>query len=177
MRRAKQIAVIVFLFAVACHLSSRETPRTFEEIRSIVEGMARELPEDRTFYRWQRERDGRNLVRARVFKEKIFNHFMGRDSTEAAGNGLYVSGNPHSSRSYGDSLIQVEIAKGTRYIDLADPETSSALRRAGISNDDVYRANPKLVVRYSGEDDWWVVKAKEGVTFSRFTGEGSIGVT
>ena len=117
------------------------------------------LPEDKSFFRWQSKASGDNLVTHGKFDDKLYKYFMGMTvdrQTMAAGHGIYVCENPHSSSQFirgydSGSLIEVTLKKGTKFLDLTDSGTLSRLRSIGMTADDVYKLNPNLAVKYNGD--------------------------
>ena len=141
-----------------------------QEKREFVETLAEPSKEKKVFYRWQTETSRKNLIEAGEITPQLHNHFMNMQSGIIAGPGLYVSEDLHSSSRFGDTIIQVEMDEGIKYIDLTDQETLSKLKQNGISADDIYKLNPKVAVKYT--QPHWVFKAREGVTFQPFSSKG-----
>ena len=170
---------LAFLFLMVIAIRS---PRGFalspDEQRVFLEKMATPLNEDKIFYRWQSRASGDTLIRSGSLDQKLFDYYMrmtGSSSDFAAGRGVYISENAHSSSQFvrgedSGSIIEVRLAKGTKTLDLTNDRVKTALEQAGMQASDVYSLNPKVAVKYDGSNQWWVVKQPEGVTFAPFEG-------
>ena len=166
----KYFYCLLVLFLVTCFLvKARETSEMSK--RSLMESLAKTFTEPQVFYRWQSEAARNNLLREGELTSKTFQYFAEQSKKDAAGSGMYISGNIYSSQNYGDTLIEVEIKSGTRYLDLTDPETLKTLRTQGIDPWELKEIDPKLVLKYEKGSDWWVVKNPEGVSFKPFSAQ------
>jgi hypothetical protein len=147
---------------------------------ALIQSIASPLPDTVAMFRWQSKTSGNKLLQEQTFSDKLYSYFMSMkvDSDHfAAGRGVYASENPHSSSRFvrGDdegSLIEVQIEKGTPFIDLTDPATLVKLKAAGITQEDVLWGDPPVAVKYEKNEKWWVLKGQKGVSFSVFDGSG-----
>ncbi|MCY4643711.1 MAG: hypothetical protein OXB88_03750 [Bacteriovoracales bacterium] len=168
----------IFIFIFLSLVGSNAFGQTDEEKRKIIESVAKGFDGKKIFYRWQSKKAGDNLLAQGEFTDKLYDYFMGMEIDRQhfqAGHGVYVSENPYDSSSFirGDdegSLIQVEVDKDAKYIDLEDHKTRRLLRKHKITDRDVYRLNPRVAVKYGST--WWAIKGKEGVRFRPFTTKG-----
>lgn len=86
---------------------------------------------------------------------------------------MYVAQDIVSSSEFGGTLIQVEVEPGYKYLNLLDEKVQKKLEEVGITNEDVYKLNPKVAIADIKEKKpWWVLKAKEGVKFKPFSSRG-----
>ena len=158
------------VIAVTAFYSYALRPLNDQEKIAIIEEMADPILERKVFYRWQSTDSRNSLIRAGKITPQLYEHFRGQ--TGVAGGGLYMAQGPVSSSSFGNTLIQVEVEPGVKYLDLENYDTREELRKKGVSVDDVHRLNPDIAVRYSDYNGWWVFKGQEGVSFKPFNGKG-----
>ncbi len=182
--RISMFLVLGFVQAAVSSLLWFQSPTAWagiaedNKIRAKIMKVAQPLDEETVFYRWRSKASGDNLVEAGALTDSLFNYFMSMkvDSQHfAAGRGVYVSENPHTSSRFvrGDdsgSLIEVHVAKGAPFLDLSDSDTLKSLKDQGVEPKQVYKLDPKVVVKYDGENKWWAIKAQKGVTFRVFDG-------
>ena len=159
------LSTLYFLFShpILAQLSDQEK-------REFIENLAKPIQERRAFYRWQSEESRDTLIKDKKLTKERFKYFMRKDVGVLAGAGLYVAEDMHSSRTFGDTIIQVEVKEGMKYIDLTDVGTVSKLLNKGISEKDVYDLNPNIGIKYNSQH--WVFKTREGVAFQPFSGKG-----
>ncbi len=103
------------------------------------------------------------------FKEAVQTAFSETERTPA-GKGIYASESIISSASHTNTLVEVEVAQGLRYLDLTDFKVTNALKRAGISVQDVYKLGDvslKMTNHFSAKRQW-VLKDMEKVSLSPF---------
>lgn len=136
----------------------RLTPRAF------MESLAKPLPRDRVFYRWQSPSGKAALLKAGHATPQLMTEFMQRKS--AMGGGLYLAVND-TFEQYGPTVIEVRVAKGTPVLNTRDARTERAM--------DAYfgrgqwswewatdKFNPRVMVRFDPED-YYVVKKVPGL--------------
>ena len=138
-----------------------------QEKREFIESLIEPSKEKKIFYRWQSETARRNLIEAGEMTPQLYKYFM--KHTGASGAGVYVAENISSSSEFGDTIIQVEIEPGYKFLDLTDSDIRNQLRKKGITNEDVYRLNSKVAVKDSSGKSWWVLKEQKGVKFKSFS--------
>ena len=140
--------------------------------RTFLENLALPSSEKRTFYRWQSQQAKKNLLEAGEMTPNLYQYYMNiHDSW--AGSGMYVSEDIVSSAQFGSSIIQVEIEPGQKYLNLLDQEVQKKLNSAGITNEDVYKLNPRVIISDVKEDlPYWVIKNSKGVAFKTFSPVG-----
>ena len=90
-----------------------------KEKREFIESLAEPSKEKKVFYRWQSEAAGKNLIKAEEMTPKLYDYFMKHDGISGAG--LYIAEDITSSSRFGNTLIQVEVEPGYKFLDLADP--------------------------------------------------------
>lgn len=141
-----------------------------QEKREFIESLAEPSKEKRVFYRWQTEARQKQLLEAGEMTPEIYERAMAIDDV-FAGSGIYVAGDPISSSNYGNTIIQVELEPGYKYLNLLDGKVQKKLRSVGLTEEDVYRLNPRVAVSDIKERrrSWWVLKAQEGVKFKAFS--------
>ncbi|MDE0092446.1 MAG: hypothetical protein OXN83_04070 [Oligoflexia bacterium] len=136
-----------------------------EQKRSFIESLAETSQEKRVFYRWQSKKVANNLLRAGEMTPQLYEHFM-RKNDPWAGAGIYVAEDISSSSQFGNTLIQVELEPGYKYLDLLDEKVVKKLEAKGLSIEDVYRLNPRVAVRDIKErKPYWTLKKREGLKF------------
>ena len=150
-----------------------------QEKREFIEFLAKPLKEKKVFYRWQSETARKNLIEAGQLTPNLHRYFMemdwekgirnGRPATVYAGPGVYISEKANLSEIYGETLIQVEVEPGYKFLDVSDEGIVEALKVKGISLEDVYLLNPNVAVKDVTEREAWVLKAREGVKFKPFS--------
>ena len=96
-----------------------------------------------------------------------------RSKGTRAGEGIYVSVDLHSSAILGDTLVQVEVDPGYKYLDLADKRVLEKLRAKGISYKDIRTLDPQVAIRdvREGFKSWWVLKTGKGVKVKPFSSQ------
>ena len=164
-------SLLIFLYSLCllfCSISFAEL--SDEEKRAFIEGLARPFPEKRVFYRWQSETSRRTLMREKELTEERFKYFMNIRERMMAGPGLYAADDLHSSKMFGDTIMQIEVGTKMKYIDLTDSDTLKKLEKKGITERDVYQLKPKAAVKYYSQ--YWVFKAREGLRFQAFSSKG-----
>ena len=144
-----------------------------ELIEDLVLEYVKTFNEDHTFYRWQSSQSSKNLLRAGQLSEKTFEHFANRSRIDAAGSGFYIADSIDSSSEYGETILEVRIKKGTKYVNLKD--LNAHLLSAGespVSAQQIGFWDPDIIINYAG--DWWVVKDHEVVSsIKQFTGKSA----
>lgn len=173
------IRLLLAFMALVCAAPALAGPLTADQ-RKRIEQAADVMPEDVIMYRWQSKASGEKLLAEQTFTDKLYDYFMGMVTDGAhfaAGRGIYAAENPHSSSQFvrgtdEGSLIEVRIAKGTRYLDMEDSKTLQRLAKLGISPQDVLNGEPepRVAVKYNTESKWWVLKGQEGISFQPFDG-------
>lgn len=164
----KSIHLGSVLLLFFCYFSSAKL--SDEQKIKFIERIAKKFPKTRTFYRWQSETARTNMLQAGEFTSTLYAYFMGMEPDPLrlrAGVGVYVSDDIASSSAFGLKLMKVEVEKGAPYLDLSKLGVKFNLRTNGISNEDVYRLNPKIAIKYENVTGggWWVLKGAEGVKF------------
>ena len=112
----------------------------------------------------------KKLLKSGEWTQDLYNDFMNSpldsQTKESPRNtGLYATGSVHSSREFGDTLIQVEVEPGYKYLNLGDPSVRRKLKEKGITEIDWAALNPKIGMKRA---DWRVFKNREGVRFKPF---------
>ena len=142
---------------------------TEDEKRKFIENLAETSTQKKVFYRWQSQKVHDNLLRVGEMTPKLYRHFMDMNDPWA-GAGLYVAEDVLSSRQFGNSLVQVEIEPGYKYLNLLDNSVQQKLESVGLTNEDVYRLNPKIAVTDIKENQpYWVLKGQKGIKFKPFS--------
>ena len=150
-----------------------------QEKRDFIESLAEPLKEKKVFYRWQSETAYQNLLEAGEMTPNLHRYFMemdwergirrGRPTRIYAGPGMYISEEAYLSQGYGDTLIQVEVEPGYKFLDVSDESIVRTLNAKGISLEDVHLLNPNVAVKDVSENQAWTLKAREGVKFKPFS--------
>ena len=174
--------IFIFLgLAISCALFS--TPalgKTLSKrrLRQLVEELAVPLHEKRIFYRWQSEESHDTLLKEGEFSKERLDYFMKKKDGIYAGPGLYIAEDLHSSQHFGTHIIQVEIDRGTKYIDLTDPKTLEKIWDEAhwvgelipdIIND-IEERSSNIAIKYNSQH--WVLKTNEGINFQPFSAKG-----
>ena len=142
---------------------------TEDEKRKFIENLAETSTQKKVFYRWQSQKVHDNLLQVGEMTPKLYRHFMGMNDTWA-GAGLYVAEDVLSSHQFGSSLLQVEIEPGYKYLNLLDDSVQQKLESVGLTNEDVYRLNPKIAITDIKENQpYWVLKEQKGIKFKPFS--------
>ena len=149
-----------------------------QEKREFIESLAQSSKEKKVFYRWQSETSRKNLIEAGEMTPQLYNYFMEMGPREKwagfpaggfAGQGVYISEKANLSEHFGDTLIQVEVEPGYKFLDVSDESIVRTLKAKGISLEDVYLLNPNVAVKDKAVPQAWVLKAREGVKFKPFS--------
>ena len=140
-----------------------------KEKREFIESLAKPSKEKKVFYRWQSEAAGKNLIEANEMTPQLYNYFMNHNGISGAG--LYIAEDITSSSRFGNTLIQVEVEPGYKFLDLSDPHINKQLWEKKIAHSDIYRLNPKVAVKNNSRDPWWVLKSREGIKFKPFSSQ------
>ena len=169
----KTVSFLFLCLLLSCSALVQALQMSDETARVFLESLAKPLKERRVFYRWQKEIVRDNLLEAGEMTPELYQQFM-KDSESWAGPGIYVADDIVSSADFGPSIIQVEVEPGVKYLNLQDEEIQKQLKSMGLSNEDVYRLNPKVAVNYvnpnPGEQrSWLVLKQQEGIKFKPFS--------
>ena len=160
----------ILLYALTLLGDSALAEMSDSEKRAFIESLAVPSTEKRVFYRWQnQERQDELLEADNPNKVKnIFETAMTIDDPYS-GPGIYISENPVSSMKYGEYLIQIEVVKGYPFLNLYDEEIQKALKKEGLTNEDVIKLNPRVALTDREETKThWVLKKPEGVSFKTF---------
>jgi hypothetical protein len=147
--------------------------------REMLERMAEITDEDIVFYRWGSPYEYDRVGNRRAFHIDTVNH---SDAAKSAGRGFYVSESPTESAEYGIEkkgeygLVTVTVKRGARFLDLTRPDVQARLKKMGLTNKDVFRLDPEVMVRYTEayrekSKTFWVLKTHEGVSISKFDGD------
>jgi hypothetical protein len=168
----------VWLFLINFFCSLAGATSADDAARQKILSLAQPLAEDLVFYRWQSKTSGDSLLTEGNFSDKLYKYFMSMKTDPnyfVAGRGVYASENPHTSSKFvrGDdegSLIEVHLKKGTKHLDLSDPQVLAKLQAQGISKEMVYQLDAPVAVKYDGEQKWWALKGQEGASFKPFDG-------
>lgn len=138
-----------------------------DEKRAFIESLAEPLEEKRIFFRWEPKNSGTKFNEFGEATPESNKHFT--TNVEAAGSGIYVSKDLFSSSANGDTLIQVEVPPGYKFLNV-DPSTMEKLKENGITTlKELYRLNPKVVVWDENHPAWYVLKETKGVKFKPFS--------
>lgn len=152
-------------------LRSVEPPmsETDREIQEFLTQLAEPAPQKLVWYRW-----GTGQVeRRRIGSHPVFDLDSTNPGKIAAGKGLYVCENPVSSVRYGakavdPDLITITAPAGTLVLDLFSKRVKTAMQARGLTEQDVYRTNPPVMVHFS--PSYWALKSAEGVKAHDFDG-------
>ena len=143
-----------------------------QEKREFIESLSEPSKEKKVFYRWQSEEARRNLIETGEMTPELYDRFMRQSGY--LGGGVYIAEDMASSSPFGDTLMQVEIEPGYKFLNLTDPKIQKKLREKGILVDELTQIfNPKVAVKDTRESGWWVLKAKEGVKFKPFSSQAT----
>ena len=150
---------------------------TDEEKIKMIRSVAKTYDEPQVFYRWQSEDSKKGLLKAGQMTPQLHQYF---NSPKREG-GLFVSENIYSSALFnphanfikgGTTLVQVEVEKGVKYIDL---EAIGKLQEMKVSQDflrDLFHLDHGLIVPDLNDVPvgvpHWNIKLKEGVRFKPF---------
>ena len=136
-----------------------------EEKIQIIEELSQPLKEKKVFFQWLPSEERKELIEEKVFTQKRFVDTMNNPEIGAGGAGVYVAEDVQSSSKYGASVVRVEVAPPTQFIDLTDETTLKALNQKGITSQEVRILNPNVIIKYDPSHSWWQMKSWEGVTF------------
>ena len=166
----KMIPFFSFCFLCLLFIGSTFAEMSDKEKAEFIESLAEPLKEKKVFYRWQSEKARQNLIETGEMTPEIYENFMAHRG--ALGGGLYVAEDMASSSTFGDTIMQVEIEPGYKFLDLMDPNIQEKLREKGIFMDEINHIfNPKVAVKDTRGSGWWVLKAKKRVKFKPFSSQ------
>ena len=164
----------VFILLVCFPEFSFTASLTRQEQLEFIESLAKVSTEKRVFYRWQSKEDMKSLLEAGEYTEELYNYFMSRplDPTRKKdlfnGPGLFAAQSIDSSQMYGDTLIQIEVEPGYKYLEL-NSSVGRQLAAKGIKSPaTISNLNPGIGIRYFYDADWWVFRNRQGVRFKPF---------
>ncbi|MBI2605712.1 MAG: hypothetical protein HYW49_06490 [Deltaproteobacteria bacterium] len=177
-----RFSFVVFFFVLSMKMPlSAEADGSFvldpkvdsKTLQTILKRFAVPLGEDKYFYRWQNAEVAEDLLKRGRMDETLLQFYLtGNDgaSRSSYGRGLYVASVPTSSANFGERLVRVKIPKGTVSLDLESMELRAFCEDREILhlNADSFSDVP-IVLKVDDVNDWWVVRAKDGVEFSRIT--------
>ena len=168
--------IFVYLFLISLSHVSEGCRHLFviEETRqrNFLENLTVTSTKKKVFYRWSSEESKDTLFKAGEMNPKLYEYFMSTDDLYGGG-GFYVAEDMVSSSDFDTSIIQVEVEPGYKYLNLLDKNIQKKLREVGITNEDVYRLNPKVAVTDIIENKpYWVLKKMEGIRFKQFSPRG-----
>ena len=173
MQKIKQIIFLCFVFIQSVLAFAEETLTPDQQKIAFIESLAEPLAEDKTFYRWQSEESMKSLLSAGEFTPDLYARFMsieGDPERQRMGKGVYIADNPYSSLNYGDTLIQVNIAKGQKFLDITNPDIMRQLEAKGITMQNLKELPSSVIISY--DNNFMVIKGREGVTFKPFSTQG-----
>ena len=172
MQKIKQIIFLCFLFTKC--LSSFAFVNIIDAKKiAFIENLAEPLLEDKTFYRWQSETSKDNLLSAEELTSDLHNYFMSMKTDpkrQAMGKGVYVAQDPVSSKDFGETLIEVEIKQGQKFLDITNPDIMRQLTAKGITVQNLKELPSSVIISY--DNNFMVIKGREGVTFKPFSTQG-----
>lgn len=113
--------------------------------------------------RWASRESSQTLLREKTLTPERFKYFEGLNKGYGMGSGIYMAKGLHSSMSYGESVIAIEIEKGSLYLDYEDVTVKDRLNALGVKSEDLAMTKLPLLIRYSS--DWYVSKAAQGISF------------
>ncbi len=159
------------LFYISCLLFSLFVfAQSDQEKIEIIENLAKPFPETKVFYRWQSEASTNTLIKKQeVTHKQFYAYFIKKAQERFSTPGLHIAEGMYSSGSYGSHILRVEINSNTKYIDLIDPQTWEALKKANISHKEVLSLTPNIAVKRDPINKWWVVRSPENVKFKPFS--------
>ena len=141
------------------------------EIVEYIESLTKPLPETQHFYHYGSKPACDALVEQGGYAGKIKARYgsFSQGPQNAAGHGLYVADNIHSSSHYfTGSMIEVVLEKGTKVLDIRNPDVEDGLYKRNISLRELFDLPIDATVKYDDFHSWYVVKGSEGVHFKEF---------
>ena len=162
---------LVCLLANSLFIDSALARLSDQKKQDFIERLAELSKERKVFYRWQSETSRQNLLDAGEMTPQLYKYFSKISKNDFSGAGLYAAEDPSFSSHFGETLIQIEIEPGYRFLDLTDSNVREQLRKAGITHDDVYKLNPRIAVKNTLENPWWVLKEQKGIKFTPFSSQ------
>ena len=154
---------------------------TDEQKREALEQLAQPFTQKQIFYRWESRERAEYHIAIGVMTPNLYTEFMAiHDTTsQVMGGGMYVSKSIHAYARiiYGDTITQVEVDPGVKYVDLTDYTVRETAQRILLVPDpyieiEIARINPRIVIKYPaglGVGDPWIIKSPRGVTFKPFS--------
>ena len=164
---------ITILFFILCFSEFAFAQQLNPEQIKRIESLAFTLEEPMTFYRWEwNEQNAKQRIQDGEITPEYYQALLEKDRGIKAGKGLYLSESASSSSelNLSNALIEVEVAKGVRVLDIE--ANRDILLRARISEEDLYALEmDNLLLSDFREkiDDWWVLKGRTGVKFKPFS--------
>ena len=173
MQKINQIIFLGFVFIQSVLAFAEEALTPDKQKTAFIENLAKPLAKDKTFYRWQNEESMNSLLSAGELTPELHARFMsieGDPERQRMGKGVYIADNPYSSLNYGDTLIEVKIAKGHKFLDITNPDIMNQLKEQGITVQNLRELPSSVIISY--DNNFMVIKGREGVTFKPFSIQG-----
>ena len=160
------------IYDIESDLPDSDSALSYQKKKEFIEQLAEPYPEKMVFYRWLHKSDRERLLTAGEMTPEIHKGFMMRRGL--TGSGIYVSVDLHSFAMFGETLIQVEVEPGYKYLDISNETVLKKLREKGISFKDLVKVKAEVAIRdvKDGPKSWWVIRGKEGIKFNPFNGRG-----
>ena len=161
------------LFFILCFSVFSFAQQLNQKQIELIESLAFPLEEPMTFYRWEwNERIAKEMIKDGEMTPEYHQSLLEKDRAIAAGTGLYLAESLISSSQLdlSNALIEVEVEKGVRFLDIE--AHIDKLRNAGINTEDIYALDmDNLLISDFRErvDDWHVFKGRTGVKFKPFS--------
>lgn len=136
----------------------------------IVINYAVPLTTSQTYWHWTNDRNFFDLLTGERYmgtRTQFLAHYMqgGMGQNRQGGPGIYVCTNQVDSASYGNLLVQVDVASGVRLLDLGNGSLPPGLRNQGFTYQDVLTSTDlPLLVKY--RTTFIAVKTHKGVGYN-----------
>ena len=146
-----------------------------DEKRTFIESLAEPLTEKTVFFRWDYKEFAEKLIKVGEVTPDLYEHFT--NNRGYAGSGIYVSMDIFSSSNFGETLIQVEVPPGYKFLHSYDNEVIKKLKEKGIDffsfdpfmSSEVYTLNPRIMLSDKSSYGWFILKEPKDVKFKPFS--------
>lgn len=160
-RTIKQTFFSVFLGLLCLLFNSLVSAEmSDQEKQEFIESLAEPSKEKKIFYRWQTEQAETDILQAGRMEPGIYRYFKQ--------GVIHAAEDIISSSSFGETLIQIEVEPGYRFLNLFDETVRRKLREKGISDIDLYRLSPKIAYK-NQKRTWWMFHEHKGIEFKPFS--------
>ena len=148
-----------------------------DRVKGLFEGLKEyrdrlpEVTDKAVFYRWAPEKVFAFFELSPSFTDKYIAEYIADKGKGwlAMGKGIYVAGNPISSRAYGTRINLVKLKRGAKMADITDRRFLKDVKeffkkRSGFEFSDVFLEKKLIpfmadVTRYNARFDWYLIKA------------------